>query len=174
MVIIRRFECALAPTKAKVVEMLKANPNYPARAMYRLYGFQFYNTSEYDLAELVNDSDHLAANFKAYIQGFSANIQDIVRSLDFDKQIDKMGKNNRNPSTHVDFLLFRRIDKSPLLVVEAGVASFHAAGSVQAGIDEKKNRIFKQCDIPLLRLRADGCGEEERMKQAPRSVVSNS
>ncbi len=36
MVIIRRFECALAPTKAKVVEMFKANPNYPAKAMYRL------------------------------------------------------------------------------------------------------------------------------------------
>ena len=95
MVIIRRFECALAPTKAKVVEMFKANPNYPAKAMYRLSGFQFYNTSEYDLAELVNDSDHLAANFKAYIQGFSANIQDIIRSLDFDKQIDKMDKNKR-------------------------------------------------------------------------------
>ena len=95
MVIIRRFECALAPTKAKVVEMYKANPNYPAKAMYRLSGYQFYNTSEYDLAELVNDSDHLAANFKAYIQGFSANIQDIIRSLDFDKQIDKMDKNNR-------------------------------------------------------------------------------
>lgn len=95
MVIIRRFECALAPTKAKVVETYKANPNYPAKAMYRLSGFQFYNTSEFDLAELVNDSDHLAANFKAYIQGFSANIQDIIRSLDFDKQIDKMDKNNR-------------------------------------------------------------------------------
>ena len=44
MVIIRRFECALAPTKAKVVETYKANPNYPAKAMYRLSGFQFYNT----------------------------------------------------------------------------------------------------------------------------------
>ena len=95
MVIIRRFECALAPTKAKVVETYKANPGYPAKAMYRLSGFQFYNTSEFDLAELVNDSEHLAANFKAYIQGFSANIQDIIRSLDFDKQIDKMDKNNR-------------------------------------------------------------------------------
>lgn len=95
MVIIRRFECALAPTKAKVVEMYKKNPSYPAKAMYRLSGFQFYNTSEYDLAELINDSDHLAANFKSYLQGFSSNIQDIIRSLDFDKQIDKMDKNNR-------------------------------------------------------------------------------
>lgn len=43
----------------------------------------------------MNDPDHLASNFKSYIQAFSSNIQDIIRSLDFDKQIDKMDKNNR-------------------------------------------------------------------------------
>lgn len=99
MVIIRRFECALAPTKQKVVETYKANPNYPAKAMYRISGFQFYNTSEFDLAELVNDADHLAANFKAYLQSFSPNVQEIIvsaeKGLDFYKQIDKMDKNNR-------------------------------------------------------------------------------
>lgn len=99
MVIIRRFECALAPTKQKVVDQFKSNPNYPAKAMYRISGFQFYNTSEFDLAELVNDADHLAANFKAYLQSFSPNVQEIIvsaeKGLDFYKQIDKMDKNNR-------------------------------------------------------------------------------
>lgn len=113
MVIIRRFECALAPTKAKVVAQFQANPNYPAKAMYRLSGYQFYNTSEYDLAELVNDSDHLAANFKAYIQGFSANIQDIIKSLDFDKQIDKMDKNNRLLSV---VKTFSELDLNPVTI----------------------------------------------------------
>lgn len=95
MVIIRRFECALADTKAQVVETYKKNQNYPAKAMYKVSGYQFYNTSQFDLAELVNDADHLAANFRSYINGFSANIQDIIKSLDFDKQIEKMDKNNR-------------------------------------------------------------------------------
>lgn len=99
MTIIRRFECALAPTKDKVVAQFKANPSFPAKAMYRVSGFQFYNTSEYTLEELCNDSDHLAANFKSYIQGFSSNVQEILLSaekgLDFSKQIDKMDKNNR-------------------------------------------------------------------------------
>ncbi len=99
MTIIRRFECALAPTKDKVVAQFKANPNFPAKAMYRVSGFQFYNTSEYTLEELCNDSDHLASNFKSYIQGFSTNVQEIILSaekgLDFNKQIDKMDKNNR-------------------------------------------------------------------------------
>lgn len=99
MTIIRRFECALAPTKKAVVEQFEQNPNYPAKAMYRISGYQFYNTSRFDLAELVNDADHLAANFKSYINGFSTNVQEILssaeRGLDFNKQIDKMDKNNR-------------------------------------------------------------------------------
>ena len=95
MVIIRRFECALDSTKQAVVDKYEENPAYPAKAMCRVAGFQFFNTSEYTLAELVNDPDHLAANFRNYIEGFSANVQDIIKSLDFDKQIDKMDKNNR-------------------------------------------------------------------------------
>ena len=99
MVIIRRFECALESTKDKVVAQFNANPNYPAKAMYRISGFQFYNTSEFTLAELINDADYLAANFKAYLQSFSPNVQEIIvsaeKGLDFYKQIDKMDKNNR-------------------------------------------------------------------------------
>ena len=95
MVVIRRFECALAATKKAVVEQYKKNPNYPAKAIYRISGYNFYNTSEYDLAELVNDADHIAANFRSYIEGFSSNIQDIIKSLDFDDQIEKMDKSNR-------------------------------------------------------------------------------
>lgn len=99
MTIIRRFECALAPTKAKVVKKFKENPNFPAKAMYRVSGFQFYNTSEFTLAELTNDADHLATNFKSYLQGFSTNVQDILtskeRGLNFTEEIDKMDKNNR-------------------------------------------------------------------------------
>jgi len=95
MVIIRRFECALQSTKEAVVNQYKKNPVYPPKAMYKVSGYQFYNTSEFTLEELVNDADHLAANFKSYINGFSANIQDIIKNLEFDKQIDKMDKHNR-------------------------------------------------------------------------------
>ena len=95
MTIIRRFECALENTKDAVVAQYKKIPDYPEKAMYKISKYQFYNTSEYTLSELVNDSEHIAANFKSYINGFSSNIIDIIRSLDFDKQIDKMEKNNR-------------------------------------------------------------------------------
>lgn len=92
MVIIRRFECTLEPTKQAVVDMFKQNPLYPYKAMCRISGFQFYNTSEFSLKELCNDADHISANFKAYIAGFSDNVQDILNELEMKTHIEKMDK----------------------------------------------------------------------------------
>ena len=113
MTIIRRFECALEDTKDAVVEQFNRMPNYPAKAMYRISGYQFYNTSKYSLKELVNDADHLAANFKNYLGGFSQNIQDIIANLEFDKQIDKMDQHNRLLSV---VKAFSEIDLNPKTV----------------------------------------------------------
>lgn len=95
MTIIRRFECALEKTKEAVVKKFNENPNFPPKAMNRISGYSFYNTSPFSLKELLNDSNNIASNFKAYIAGFSANVQDIIHSLDFEKQIDKMDANDR-------------------------------------------------------------------------------
>ena len=110
MVIIRRFECALADTKDAVVDKFEKMPTYPAKAMFKISGYQFYNTSRYTLAELVNDADHLADNFKSYINGFSTNIQDIINNLEFDKQIEKMDKHNKLLSV---VKAFSEIDLNP-------------------------------------------------------------
>lgn len=92
MTIIRRFECALKKTKATVVAKAKADPNYPYKAMCKIAEHEFYCTSGYDLAELCNDPDNIAANFKSYINGFSGNVREILNELEIDKHIDKMEK----------------------------------------------------------------------------------
>lgn len=95
MTILRRFECALAPTKKAVVEQFNKNSNYPDLAFKRLSKYQFYNTSRFDLAELCNDPEHIVANLTSYLEGFSANVQGIFHDLEFEKQIEKMDKHNR-------------------------------------------------------------------------------
>jgi type I restriction enzyme M protein len=95
MIIIRRLECALTPTKDAVVKKFEKNPDTPVKILQKLSGFQFYNTSRFTLKELLNDSPNIAANFVSYLEGFSANVQDIIHSLDFEKEIEKMDKNNR-------------------------------------------------------------------------------
>ncbi len=92
MTVIRRFECVLEKTKDKVVAQFEKNPKYPEKAMYRLSGKQFYNTSKYNLQELCNDPDHLADNFKAYMNGFSSNVQNILNELNMTGHINKMNK----------------------------------------------------------------------------------
>lgn len=92
MTIIRRFECALAATKDKVNAKYEENPNHPPKALCRISKYQFYNTSGYDLAELCNESESIAENFKSYVRGFSANVQDILNELEIEKHIDKMDK----------------------------------------------------------------------------------
>ena len=90
MTILRRFECALAPTKAAVIEAYEKNPAMPALALEKKAGFQFYNTSHYDLKELQNESDKLAENFSNYIEGFSSNVQDIMKQLKLADHIKTM------------------------------------------------------------------------------------
>ena len=92
MTIMRRFECVLEPTKKKVVAQYEKNKNYPAKAMQRISGYQFYNTSPYTLKELCNDPDHIAANFREYKNSFSANVQDIFNELNLEDHIKKMDK----------------------------------------------------------------------------------
>lgn len=92
MTILRRFECALEPTKAAVLKKHKGNPEYAAKIFCKTSGYQFYNVSDYSLAELCNDPDNIAENFKSYVLGFSSNVKDIMNELELDKHIDKMDK----------------------------------------------------------------------------------
>lgn len=94
MTIIRRFECVLEKTKNAVVEKYNDNKSYPERAMYRISGKPFYNTSRFTLKELCNDPDNIQSNFIEYIESFSSNVLDILNQLEIKTHIKKMNKEN--------------------------------------------------------------------------------
>lgn len=100
MTVLKRFDDALAPTKAAVVEMAKKLDSQGVEGKARdgilckASGYLFYNTSKYDFAKLLADPDNLEANFEDYIQGFSANIADIIENFKFTDQLKEMIKGN--------------------------------------------------------------------------------
>ena len=53
-----------------------------------------------------------------------------------------------------------------MLAIEVDGTAFHKAESKQAERDLKKNSILEKCAVPLLRLRTDGSGEKEKIKNA--------
>lgn len=93
--VLRRLDCVLEPTKAKVlaefVAKKKAGLN-PDPFLLRASGQSFYNTSELDLGKLIGDQDHISQNLYAYVQAFSPAVCDIFERFNFSAQIDKLAK----------------------------------------------------------------------------------
>jgi superfamily I DNA and/or RNA helicase len=77
----------------------------------------------------------------------------------------------KNPLTHTDFLLFNRMDKMPVLVIEVDGVGFHADGTRQAERDAMKNSILIKSGIPILRLRTNESGESKRLENKLRSIL---
>ena len=71
-----------------------------------------------------------------------------------------------NSCTHVDFLVYNRVTKRPVLAIEVDGASYHLPGTRQGERDEMKNGILARCGIELLRLRTDGSREREALERA--------
>lgn len=68
-----------------------------------------------------------------------------------------------NPATHIDFLLYNRIGKKPVLAIEVDGYEYHKEGTVQASRDLLKNHILELYEIPLLRFKTNGSGEKEKI-----------
>lgn len=68
-----------------------------------------------------------------------------------------------NPNTHIDFLLYNRISKHPVLAIEVDGWDNHKEGTVQASRDVLKDRILEMYAIPVLRFKTNGSGEKERI-----------
>jgi len=90
---------------------------------------------------------------------------------DYSKLTKEEAKYASNPLTHLDFLLFSKMDKAPILAIEIDGTSFHKAESKQGERDQKKNRIMQKCGVPLLRMRTDESNEEERIRTALKEIL---
>lgn len=76
---------------------------------------------------------------------------------------DQERKYAMNPATHIDFLLYNRISKKPVLAVEVDGYDYHKEDTEQAKRDLLKNHILELYEIPLLRFKTNGSGEKEML-----------
>ena len=99
MTVLRRFDCVLAPTKAKVLaEHERLKDRFDGEALdARLDAAadqRFHNHSELDFDRLKGDPDNIARHLVSYIRGFSANVRDIFDYFEFENEIEKMHEAN--------------------------------------------------------------------------------
>ena len=92
LTVIRRFDCILSDTKDAVLQKYEEVKNLPMKdvLLRKAAEKDFYNTSKYTFERLMDDPDHIEENFRDYLNGFSANVQDILEKFKFDGHITTM------------------------------------------------------------------------------------
>ena len=98
MTVLRRLDAVLEPTKKAVLDMKarldKSKITNQDAALRQASGQAFYNTSKFTLRDLRARASQaqLKADFEAYLDGFSPNVQDILENFEFRNQIPRLSK----------------------------------------------------------------------------------
>lgn len=100
MVVLRRLDALLETTKAELMEELRFQREdmqfieLDEESLRRAAGYVFYNTSPWTLQRLhdtaTNSQQILQANFEEYLNGFSANVKEIIDKFKLKSQVRHM------------------------------------------------------------------------------------
>ena len=118
MTVLRRLDSLLELTKPAVLDMKaaldKAKIVHQDQALRQAAGQDFYNTSKFTLRDLKarSSQQQLKADFEAYLDGFSPNVQDILEKFEFRNQIPRLSKADAL-GTLIEKLLSPDINLSP-------------------------------------------------------------
>src|SRR5881296_2838117 len=118
MTVLRRLDAVLEPTKQAVLNMKdsldKAGIVHQDAALRQAAGQPFYNTSKFTLRDLRAraSQQQLKADFEAYLDGFSPNVQEILDNFEFRNQIPRLSKADAL-GTLIEKLLDPAINLSP-------------------------------------------------------------
>ena len=113
MTVIRRLDAVLEPTKEAVLRMKTqlddAGVTNQDRALRQASGEAFYNTSSFRLRDLTSRGrqQQLRADFEAYLDGFSPNVQEVLAKFKFRDQIPTLVESHA-----LGFLLEKFLDSS--------------------------------------------------------------
>lgn len=68
-----------------------------------------------------------------------------------------------NPLTHLDFLIYNKLGKTPILGIEVDGFEFHKQGTKQFKRDEMKDKILEKYNFPILRFKTNESNEKEKL-----------
>ena len=131
MTVLRRLDAVLEPTKQAVLDMKasldKAGITNQDQALRQAAGQAFYNTSRFTLRDLKAraSQQQLKADFEAYLDGFSPNVQDILENFEFRNQIPRLSKADAL-GTLIEKLLSPDINLGPNPVLASDGSVRHA------------------------------------------------
>ena len=168
MMVLRRLDSLLEPSTLAVLAMKtsldKAKIIHQDQALRQAANQAFYNTSRFTLRDLKAraSQQQLKADFEAYLDGFSPNVQDILEKFEFRNQIPRLSKADAL-GTLIEKFLSPDVNLSPHPVL-------HGDGSIKhPGLDNHAmGTIFEE----LVRRFNEENNEEAGEHWTPRDAVT--
>ena len=99
LIVLRRLDCVLEPTKDKVIEKAKSLKGSKVTNMEPILNKTakqpFHNISKFNFEKLKGDPNNIAPNLVHYIKKFSTRAREIIEHFGFEEQIEKLDKSDR-------------------------------------------------------------------------------
>lgn len=168
MAVIKRFHDCLLPTHQAVLDKYKEVQHLAVKEGFlcAASGYQFYNISPFTFETLKADPENINENFRAFLNGFSDNVQDILARMNFHAQIDRMEEAGLLYQVIVDFCS-EQGDMRPekISAVDMGyifenlVQRFSESYNEEAGAHfTSRDIIYLMCDLLVSNAKFDGDG----------------
>jgi len=133
-------------------QLNKFRKNHPSK------DFDTENITKELLKNILSDNKYKSLWFRMHV-----SLRDFVRNNNHDLT-DEEFKFYINPNAHADFLIYNKMSRKPICVIEVDGVSFHEQQEKQRERDTKKNSILEKAGIPILRLKTNESSEETRIK----------
>lgn len=102
MVVLRRLDALLEPTKEEVEQEIKDNGGFDGLdegILTDITGLTYFNTSKWTLNRLksqaTDNNDLLYNNFVEYLNGYSENVRDVLKNFEYYNKARKLADNDR-------------------------------------------------------------------------------
>ena len=155
------------------------------RSVFDYLYTQYSNELKEKLKESRNDIEHNSEKlldllltdilsreeFQSYTYKHQYSLRDLIPD-NGDLSEDEL-RYARNENTHIDFLLYSKVSKKPILAIEVDGYEFHKEGTKQHERDKLKNSIFEKIGLSYLRLGTQESGEEERIISALNEIQTD-
>lgn len=127
--------------------------------------FDTENITKQLLKQILNNNKYKNLDFAMHVslRDFIKNGNNVLTADEFKFYV--------NPNSHVDFIIFNKMSRKPILAIEVDGVFFHEQKDKQMERDIKKNSILEKVGIPILRLKTNESNEKNRIILAIEDVL---
>jgi type I restriction enzyme M protein len=131
--VLRRLDCVLSESKEEVLATYQkyyGKLEDPSAVLMKASGHNFYNISKYDFSKLLSDPANIRQNFFDYLNGFSANLTDVMERFKIRDRINYLAEKD---------LLYKVVQKFSEIDLGPSVISNHDMGYIFEELIRKFN-----------------------------------